>query len=157
MRTQDEILVRISEVRGEDILGFQSEVLKFSLTYENVQPFLKQDHELDEELWSSFVNDDVLLADMKDYMGFALEKAHSHRGISASRSVDKMKSYLWLLDNPPVYREFIEAGYAQYGVPQLMVVCKAYDIDVPEYMQSEIANMAQGKSCVSECDDGCGQ
>jgi hypothetical protein len=156
MRTQAEIIARISEVADGDFFGFESTVLKSHLTYENVQQFLKEGHELDPDLWKDVIDDEYIVAEVKDYMEFALEKAYNHRGISANRSVNKMSAWLWLLGDDELLEKFEGAGYAQYGVPQLMVVCEAYDIEVPEYMQPDIANMAQGKSCRLGCDDGCG-
>ncbi len=156
MRTQDEILARISDRKENDFLGFECEVLYTYLTYDNVLQFLKEDYVLKRSEWNDDSSDNIARKGMKSYMEFALGKAYDHRGISAGRSVSKMTSYLWLLGNDDLLDRFLNAGYAQYGVPQLMVICEEYDIEIPEHMQSEIANMAQGKPCEPGCDNGCG-
>ena len=156
MRTQDEILERILDRKGSDFLGFECEVLYTYLTYDNVLQFLKEDHVLERDDWTDGLGDSAVFKELKGYMEFALGKAYNHRGISAGRSISKMTSYLWLLGNDDLFDKFLNAGYAQYGVPQLMVVCEAFDMDVPDYMQDEIANMAQGDPCEPGCDEGCG-
>ncbi len=156
MRTQDEIVARILDRKGGDFLGFECGVLYTYLTYDNVLQFLKEDHELERSDWSDPLDKDTAREEMKNYMEFALEKAFNHRGISAGRSVAKMSSFLWLIGDDDLLDKFLNAGYEQYGVPQLMVVCEAYELEVPEYMQTEIANMAQGYPCVHRCDMGCG-
>ena len=88
---------------------------------------------------------------MRDYMSFAWEKCRDHRGLSASRSVNRFEAWLWILDEP---LDVEEVGYANYGAPFLMAICEKYGFDVPE--GSDLPRMARGESCEQDCQMGCG-
>ncbi len=62
---------------------------------------------------------------MQDYMSFAWEKANDKRGISANRSIDHFKGWLWLLGDEEGLR-YLKVNYAPYGKPGLAYVCKKY-------------------------------
>ena len=62
---------------------------------------------------------------MRDYVSFAWEKANDKRGISANRSIDHFKGWLWLLGDEEGI-EYLKANYAPYGKPGLAYVCKKY-------------------------------
>ena len=62
---------------------------------------------------------------MKKYMSFAWEKANDKRGISANRSIDHFKGWLWLLGDEEGI-EYLKANYAPYGKPGLAYICKKY-------------------------------
>lgn len=65
-----------------------------------------------------------------DYLKFAFGKAENHRGLSASRSVDRIGEYLWLLGLDT--DAFEAAEYAQYGVPKLKVAADRLGVPFPE-------------------------
>jgi len=62
---------------------------------------------------------------MRDYISFAWEKANDKRGISANRSIDHFKGWLWLLGDEEGI-EYLKANYAPYGKPGLAYTCKKY-------------------------------
>lgn len=62
---------------------------------------------------------------MKDYISFAWEKANDKRGISANRSIEHFKGWLWLLGDEEVV-EYLKANYTPYGKPGLAYICKKY-------------------------------
>ena len=63
---------------------------------------------------------------MKDYISFAWEKANGKRGISANRSIDHFKGWLWLLGDEEGI-EYLKTNYAPYGKPGLAYICKKYE------------------------------
>ena len=62
---------------------------------------------------------------MQDYMSFAWEKANDKRGISANRSIDHFKGWLWLLEDEESI-EYLKVNYAPYGKPGLAYICIKY-------------------------------
>lgn len=134
------------------MFGFDVEVLARALTFEQAQGagILKEDA-TDDGWGEPFADDDAVRAAAVDYLQFAFGKAQDHRGLSASRSVDKMTEFLWLLniDTTPVG----EASFQNYGVPQLKVVAGLLDVPFPT--DADLVRMADGLPCRPECDEGC--
>lgn len=122
-RTQEEILKRIDEIKDEDFFGFQSEDLLAFLTYENVKPWLKEGVKEDE--WKQLTDP---VDRIKDYIPFAWEKANNCRGLSAGRSIEHMKAWVWLDGNADLLKQ-LEQDYQYYGKPHLVKVCEVYGID----------------------------
>lgn len=161
MRTQDEIVARMKAVGEDDFLGFAREVLLDALDYEHARPFLKEGVTADR--WAETkptLTEEATKAAALKYLEFAWGKAKDHRGISASRSrgistsrsVDKMTSYCWLLG---LDVDRIEAaGYAQYGCPKLKAAAKLLGAAVPT--DESLVRMMNGGSCTPGCDEGCG-
>src|SRR3972149_11572092 len=92
-------------------------------------------------------------ADAVAYRRFAVGKAEDHRGISAGRSIEKMREYLWLLGDDALLGRFLDAPYPQYGAPQLKVLWDAWLPD--EAINETVAVMATGNLCRDDC-QGCG-
>lgn len=93
---------------------------------------------------------------MLDYMPFALGKAQDHRGLSASRSIDHFRAWLWMLsDDETLGFCDVEENYTNYGAPILREICENYGFDTPA--ETWFANMASGGPCSPDCRDGCGQ
>jgi hypothetical protein len=92
---------------------------------------------------------------MAAYMSFAWSKVEDHRAISASRSIDKLGAYVWLMGDDNVLSEMEAAGYAQYGAPKLACVCLAYGLPIPQ--DEEVQRMIRGETCRPGCDAGCGR
>jgi hypothetical protein len=122
-RTQEEILKRIADIEKDDLFGFQTgDLIKF-LTFENAKPHLVDGANKDD--WVQ-VTDPVKC--IKDYMEFAWDKANNCRGLSAGRSVEHMKAWLWL-DGKDELVEKMDSLYRYYGKPCLHAVCVEYGID----------------------------
>ncbi len=153
-RTQDEIVARIKEVEAEDILGFMREVLISSLDYEHAKPYLKED--ADEYDWdmNRTWNPD---REAEEYLAFAISKIQNHRGISASRSVQKLSAWAWLMGRDDIV-EFMERdnNYAQYGAPAVKHFAKEMGFNWPDDDKA-LERMAAGQPCEDNCMEGCGR
>lgn len=155
MRTVEEIASYYEARRQDDFLGFEAEVLLPFLPYDLAKPWLKPDSSPEKWGKQKSLTEEGVLETMRDYMAFAWGKALNHRGISASRSVTKMASWLWLLgDDEIVAFCHDEANYENYGAPVLKAICDKYRFPIPD---DECAlQMAQGLPCYPGCDMGCG-
>ena len=89
---------------------------------------------------------------MRTYMAFALGKAEDHRGLSAGRSVDKLRAWAWVLCDDDRFREG-QQPYRNYGVPILKAMCEHYGFDFPQH--GPLQAMAQGLPCRPDCNEGC--
>jgi hypothetical protein len=127
-RTQEEILEKIRTEKENDILGFYIPFLMDYLDFENVKPFLNKDYlqkiEEGKERWEKHTDPEK---DIWDYMKFAWEKANGCRGISAERSLEHFRAWLWL-DGEDGLAELME-NHTHYGKPQLVAISKRYAID----------------------------
>lgn len=153
MRTTEEVIARIQETLKTDMFGFKASALLELLTFEQAKPFLKTDASSDG--WKTATTREELLACMREYMEFAWGKVEDHRGISAGRSVEKFEAWIWALGDDATLKEFEDAPYAQYGAPQLAVVCRAYGFTIPD--TESLARMITGEPCEPGCQDGCGR
>jgi len=156
MRTVEEIVHRLrNRMPDVDVLGFRLEALAIFLPKDALREFLKPDATA--ENWTPLpLTSESVQSEMRTYMAeTGWRKVLSHRGISASRSVEKMSEWLWLLGNDELHG-FAEAdeNYAQYGAPVLLRICEKYGFDIPE--GPEAHRMALGLPCREDCDEGCG-
>jgi hypothetical protein len=149
MRTPGEIVRRMHEVEANDWLGTMRADLGAYLDADDLRQFCTQDAEFSDHQASPRTREHVL-AEMQEYMPFALDKATGHRGISASRSVDHYKAWVWLLGD---YAEIVWDNYAQYGMPILRQICERYGFDFPQSQGA--VRMSRGESCEAGCDMGC--
>lgn len=92
MKTQQEILNRIEEVKSNDFFGHQRSDLIDYLDFENAKPFLKDD--VTAEQWEKESKSPKQV--MIDYLSFAWEKANEKRSVSAARSMAHYTAWLWL-------------------------------------------------------------
>lgn len=154
MRTDQEILERYRRVKDGDFLGFKGEVLLLALTVEGAKSsgLFKSDATFED--WPT-TTEESLTDEVRRYMEFAWEKVRNHRGISASRSVDKIGEMAWLLGREDVVQAMDTAQYEQYGAPKLAAACTLLALPIPE--GEDIQNMIQGRPCYSGCDEGCGR
>lgn len=130
MRTQQEILDRIAAIKADDIFGFQSSDLIAYLDFEHAKPFINAGVTAEE--WGTGRDTRPSPADaIKSYMAFAWDKANNCRGLSAGRSVEHMKSWLWL-DGKDELAAKLDGVYEYYGKPCLYLVCKEYGIEWTE-------------------------
>lgn len=138
LRTQEEILEKYGEYEEDGrMFDFRPEVLLEHLSYENSSSFLSDEYKAkinSGEVKHIFV-DNVLEAtqDFLDYMVFAWMKSQDERGLSASRSIQKLSAWLWLLNREDLESKIQEDGlYNPYGAPALVEVCNALEINVSE-------------------------
>ena len=125
MRTNEEILARYLD-RSEDVLGWASGDLLAMLPYEVAKPHLKED--VTEARWAEVQKPntrEAILAQLKNYMPFAWGKANDMRGLSANRSIDHMRNWVWLLGDE--FPDHIE--YEHYGKEILIALCEKYGLD----------------------------
>lgn len=157
MRTQDEIVARMEALKADDMLGFAREVLLVYLDFDHARPFIKS--ETTREQWDvasppADRTDEGALKETREYSAFAWEKVSNHRGISASRNIDKMPAWAWLLGRDDLIDDAMAVGYAQYGAPQLRVLCEGLGFAMPN--DEALARMAEGRPCRPGCEEGCG-
>jgi len=122
-RTQQQIVDRIKEVEKDDFFGFQSGDLIRFLDFEHAKEFLKDD--VKSHQWKPQTDP---IEHIKDYMPFAWDKANGCRGLSAGRSIEHMKAWLWL-DGKEALADKLDSMYQYYGKPCLHAVCLEYGID----------------------------
>lgn len=133
LRTQEEIIERIKWLTEEQFRDFfgaaRGDLVEF-LTFENAKPFLRPD--VTEESWNE-IRKDATLENIKlavaDYMPFAWEKANNCRGISAQRSIDHMKAWLWLTGDDKALDDLEAVQYEHYGKEKLIFVAEYFGLD----------------------------
>lgn len=156
IRSKDEIVEKIRDISvNGDIFGFERSVLFDYLTFDEAKEFISSGKRAAaEEEWGNVksLSESEILNEAKDYMEFAWGKVANHRGLSASRSVDKMRAYCWLLG---VQDQVDWDNYAQYGAPVLYSVCRVLGFPHPD--SPEIMNMVNGRRCIPDCEMGCGR
>lgn len=152
-RTQQQILDRIAalEADGMDVLGFARTVLIEALDYEHARPFLRPETTADE--WAESGTSASENA-ARAYLAFAIGKIRDHRGISAGRSVDKLREYAWLLGRDDVVAAMDAADYPQYGTPKVKAFAEGMGWEWPTG-DAELDRMADGDPCRDDCDEGC--
>lgn len=131
-------------------------MLAACLDFEHGKQFAKEG--ITEEEWNSepvLSTDELVRNEMAGYMGFAWGKVEDHRGISASRSVDKIGEYLWVLGEDVALKAMEEAQYENYGAPKLRAVCELLHLPMPE--TERVRRMSEGQRCRDDCMEGCGQ
>ena len=158
MRTDKEIVARIKKMEGAigDIFGFQRQDLISYLSFTAAKPWLVD--EATEADWAEMqqpnTREDIIAA-MRDYMPFALGKAENHRGLSAARSIDHFRAWLWLLGDDETFSFADEhSNFPNYGAPILKRICEQYSF--PQPAEEWFRNMANGDSCRPNCNEGCG-
>lgn len=121
MKTDEEIIARIEEVKQRDFFGFEASDLIIRLPFEKAKPYLKPDAKSED--WSVHPRDrDSVLKEMADYMEFAWGKANDMRGISAGRSLCHYQSWIWLVGDDLGYF----GDYQHYGKDELVKICNHY-------------------------------
>jgi hypothetical protein len=95
------------------------------------------------------------LDDAKEYMAeYGWPKASGHRGISATRTIQKMRAWFWLLGDDEVI-DWCDDGdlYPMYGAPVLKRICEKYGWPIPT--DDGVMRMIQGLPCDPDCENGC--
>jgi len=139
VKTLDEVRNRYNQKLADGkFLDFSTEVLGVYLV-EGQEKLLNE----------KFVTEELL-----SYLNFAFGKAIEHRGISASRSVQKLTEWAWILGLDDLV-EFAQddSNYPNYGVPVLKKFAQHFNVIPPE----EIVRWPDGEPCGSSCTQGCGK
>ncbi len=135
-RTQEEIL---EEANGEgDFLGFGKGILIDYLDWKNAKEFYEDEFvkkvEGGKEKAPEAINDIYqTVQNFLDYMVFGWMKALDERGISASRTINKLSAWLWILGREDLAKMIDNDDlYNPYGTPALIKLCGELDIEAPE-------------------------
>lgn len=138
LRTQEEFANKFTHLQNSNaVFDFRPEVLIDYLSFESARPHLKEEYvkEVEEGIkqWEQITTIEKCAQDFLDYMKFAWGKAEDERGISASRSVQKLGMWLWIMNRDDL-RMTIEDDdlYNPYGAPALIEVCNQMGIKVPD-------------------------
>ncbi|MEE9215623.1 MAG: hypothetical protein V3U54_12785 [Thermodesulfobacteriota bacterium] len=128
MKTYDEIVVKVREIaNGFDIFGTVKDLI-FYLPFDKAKQFLNEDVTLEEftKLSGIYTRENVI-KEIKEYLPFAFDKAENERGLSANRSIDHFKCWLFLIDDQELL-DFAEkdGNYAMYGKPILERIKERY-------------------------------
>lgn len=121
----NEVINFIKTNRADMLFSFHLDPLVPFLTY----PMAKESGFFKDDLVESYLpttkeyTRENVLADMRDYLAFAYEKALDQRGLSASRSVQKMATWLYML-NDPFHKEVED--YEDYGLANLHRIDATY-------------------------------
>lgn len=110
-RSQSEIVDRIENL-DDDMFGFRFEVLVQALDYDYAKPYLKDDVSAAE--WDVDRLSDTE-KEARNYLAFAIGKIEDERGISAERSVIKLREFAWLLGRDDAVAAMDAADYGWYG------------------------------------------
>lgn len=161
MRTTAEIITRIEAVqRGGDFFGTQTNDLLAALDFEHAKSYLREGVTAEQWAEAMVATEGGIRDAAAGYLEFAVGKALNHRGISASRSVDHFRAWVFLLGTDEQLAQLESTEYEQYGVPQLAVAAEILEIpmtwDALLAASPELANMAKGEPCEPGCDSGCG-
>lgn len=131
MRTDEEIIEKVTELEEnqEDFLGFQRTDLLCFLSIEAIERYLGKELPADARaVWTNLSrDDDAIKTMMRDYMPFAWEKANDCRSISATRSIQHMQVWLWMMGQDEAAKSIAE--YTMYGKPQLRAVSEYIGFD----------------------------
>jgi hypothetical protein len=128
-RSSAEIKARYEEV-SQRFLDFQGGDLLPYMDYEDAKPFLNKGVTA-EQLADARAGLDSPLQEALEYLPFAWEKANDCRGLSASRSVDHLKAWLWLAGYD-VDDDF-DTRYQYYGKPCLVTASELVGFDWRAY------------------------
>lgn len=131
MKNAQQILDRIEQIKSKDVFGIQCDDLVSYLDFDDAKPFLEPD--ISEVHWEKETKTPKQL--MTEYMPFAWEKANDKRGLSAMRSMSHYTAWLWLDGDEELYPTL--ENYTDYGIPQLIEICKYLGIDHQQFMREE--------------------
>lgn len=137
LKSQEEIVAKIEEITADpQMFDFRTDIFISCLSYDNAKKYLIPEfiekYEKGEEKWI-FPSPLIKVAqDFVDYMAFAWGKAENQRSLSASRSINKLSAWLWVLDRSDL-ETLIDNDelYNPYGAPALIAVCEKLGIEVP--------------------------
>lgn len=135
-----QVKARYESVGKEDFFGWAGEVLLDYISFEDAKEYFKSDYV--EEVKSGATKHTTVTdineaaQDFLDYMNFAWGKAQDERGISAGRSIMKLREWLFVMNRPDLAEEIDrEDLYPPYGAPALISICEKMGIQVPDSLR----------------------
>ncbi len=128
MRTDDEILAKIKN-GPPDFFNFSAQFLLDFLSIEGLEELSGSKD--DGRVAVASQDRDVVLAQMRDYMPFALEKVADERGISALRSMHHYTVWIWIIGDEDEFPNLLE--FSDYGAENLRLICEKYGWNMEEY------------------------
>lgn len=151
-RTAEEIHARIEAVKRRDLFGAQVSDLAHALPFDHAQRYLNP--EVTAAEWEPLLTVEAVTAAAQEYLTFAAGKASDHRGLSASRSVDHYRAWLWLLGEDG---EVDWDNYANYGAPILKRIAELMGWQTlwASLSDPQLERMADGQPCTPDCEEGC--
>ena len=127
-RTEEEIVSRVKDANEEMIFGvFRQEVLIPYLSYAYAKAHIREG--VTESEWKDVEQPrtfEAVRREIAEYLPFAIDKARGGRGLSAARSIVKMKSWLWLIGEDKFLDAFDES--TDYGETALVAIGKKFDV-----------------------------
>lgn len=134
-RSQDEIVNYMKN--ADDWMGNIAGVLLQYLDWEHAKTCYKDEYvskvESGEEKHNRITDVGEAVQDFLDYMVFGWMKAIDRRGLSASRTVEKLSAWAWLLGRDDIATLLNDDGlYNPYGMPALIKACEELGITVPD-------------------------
>lgn len=135
MKTDSQILARISEIADRDFFGFESGDLIAVLPFTVAKSYLRDG--VTESEWTPEPRDrDSVVARMLEYMPFAWDKANNCRGLSAGRSMSHYMAWTWLAGDD--LGDLL--NYEFYGKDNLVKICNHYGWDSSLWDDGERTN-----------------
>lgn len=126
MRTYTQLVEHCGSV-DDGLFGFERGTLLEYVAFADARPYLKDDATA--EQWGDVkpLTHEQVLADLHDYLPFAIEKAEDERGLSAIRSISRMRAWVWLLGDDDLYAFLMDDdNYSPYGMPMLRRIEATY-------------------------------
>jgi hypothetical protein len=149
-RTSAEIIARVQSAE-DDFFGWVPEVLLAYCDFETAKPFLKDG--VTAEDWAEEMADPAKVREAAEsYYEFALGKIADERGISAERSVTKLREYAWLMGRDDVVDAMDAAPYPQYGAPKVAAFGEAFGLVDSDCATCGQPVVGEGKAY---CSDAC--
>ncbi len=145
MRTDKEILDRYAGL--DRFFDFEPSDLLAFLPFEKAKPRLKADAKAEDWGDPEPRDHDALKKTIVDYLEFAWGKCQDHRGLSAGRSIDHFRAWLWM-DGEDELVERIENDDipdAQDGAPILKAISVKYGVPIPD--DDATRRMMRGDIC----------
>jgi hypothetical protein len=136
-RTTEDILAQIENRKG-GFLDFETPDLIAYLPFDAAKAFLNEGVTASE--WEQSQTDP--LDAVRDYLPFAWGKANDNRGLSADRSVQHLRAWLWLAGFD-VNADF-DDRYEYYGKPCLVVASEIAGFDWAEHDDGRWTNDESG-------------
>lgn len=134
MKTQQQILDRIREIKDEDYFGFEITILLDFLTIESLES-LRGVVFIDGSGFSyrppKATDEETIKAAMRAYMDFAWRKANGFRSLAAGRSIYYYKAWLWLLGEDEFANDLED--YQYYGKDELVRICDYLGLDASQW------------------------
>lgn len=135
-RTQEEIVNKMAD--SEDMFGFADGILVKYLDYENAKRWYTDEYNAKvaakkEEEPKPITDVYETSQDLLDYLVFGWMKALDQRGLSAARTLVKLKVWLWLLGREDLVKVLDDNSlHNPYGAPALVEITSKLGIEAPK-------------------------